>query len=183
MSGFALFTDASLDSKLSVGAGAFLVVPEGCLAGHSVSIAALQLSEPVRVKRFDDTGSSTALEIKTALWALESFRRQSAEAGSGTLRIYSDSQCLVGLLPRRAQLERNEFMSKKAGTALKNAALYRTFFNLYDEEGFEVIKVSGHSRSSDRTMVQSIFSFLDREVRKALRRWVHECIGQGGKER
>jgi ribonuclease HI len=183
MRGFALFTDASLDSKLSVGAGAFLLVPEDCLAGHSGSIAALQLSEPVRVKRFDDTGSSTALEIKTALWALESFRKELAEAGAGILRIYSDSQCLVGLLPRRAQLERNDFMSRKTGTALKNAALYRAFFKLYDEEGFDVIKVTGHTRSSDRTMVQGIFSFLDREVRKALRSWVHECLGQGGKKR
>jgi len=183
VSGFALFTDASLGPKLSVGAGASLVVPESCLAGHSGGIAALQLSELVRVKRFDDKGSSTAHEIKTALWALETFGKEFAAKGDVTLHIYTDSQCLACLLPRRAALERNDFMSKKAGAALKNAVLYRAFFRLYDEEGFDVIKVAGHTRSSERTMVQSIFSFLDREVRKALRSWVHECKGPGGKER
>jgi len=171
MSGFALFTDASLNSRLSVGAGAFLIIPAALLTGYSGSIAALNLFELLRVKRFDATGS-TALEINTALWALESFRNEFTEAGAGNLRLYTDSQCLAGLLHRRPALERNDFVSKRAGSALKNAALYREFFRFYDEEGFEVIKVAGHTRSSNRDMIHSIFSFLDREARKILRTWV-----------
>ena len=173
MSGFALFTDASLNAKFSVGAGACLIVPADLLAGHSGSIAELRLSELVRVKRFEETGS-TALEIKTALWALESFRKVFTKAGD--LHIYTDSQCLAGLLQRRAALERSDFTSKRAvGTALKSASLYRQFFKLYDEEKFEVTRVTGHTRSADRDMLQSIFSLVDREVRKTLRTWVMDA--------
>jgi ribonuclease HI len=175
MSGFALFTDASLNFKLSVGAGAFLIIPAELFAGQSGSISAEQLAGFLRVKRFAETGS-TALEIKTALWALESFRKEFTAAGAGDLCLYTDSQCLAGLLRRRAALERNDFMSKRAGVALKNAALYRTFFKLYDEDGFEVIKVTGHTRSAERDTLQSVFSFLDRETRKKLRTWVIECL-------
>lgn len=176
MCGFALFTDASLNVQLSVGAGAFFLIPESFFAAYADPATALPITDFLQVKKFSAT-ASTALETATALWALESFVKEFTEDGPAEVTLYTDSQCLAGLLQRRSRLERNGFIAKRSGLRLKNASLYQAFFKLYDALGFEVIKVSGHTRSSDRDSIESIFSFLDREVRRALRGWVrHERL-------
>ena len=181
MSGVAIFTDASLHAKLSCGVGAFLVLPAATLdvldmpaGSHSANFF-----DQLRFQRFAAT-SSTALELQTALWALESCRKEHTVSEVGRLKLYSDSQCIAGLLKRRADLERNAFCAKRSRRLLNNADLYRIYFELYDTQGFDVIKMTGHTCSSSRDTAHSIFSFLDREVRRALRVWVHELIEHGG---
>ena len=77
MNSFALFTDASLNPKLHLGAGAFLVVPAAFLEQPAESIEAIAVAKLVRIQRFEET-SSTALEVRTVLWALEEYRAGAA---------------------------------------------------------------------------------------------------------
>ena len=178
MTGFALFTDASLHAKLSCGVGAFLVLPAAVL-DMPVSTRAADFFDRLRFQRFAAT-SSSAIEVQTALWALESYRKECKEIDAGRLHLYSDSQCIAGLLKRRAALESNNFCAKRSGRELNNINLYRRYFELYDAQGFDVIKMTGHTRPSSRDTAHSVFSFLDREVRRALRAWVHELTEHSG---
>jgi len=102
------------------------------------------------------------------LWALEDYRNALKVPGLRKLHVYSDSQCIAGLLRRRPKLEVNGFHCKKTNRLLKNAFLYRKFYDFYDELCFEVIKVAGHTRSCSRDTVHRIFSLVDKQVRKEL---------------
>jgi ribonuclease HI len=167
MNSFALFTDVSLNPQTKSGIGAYLLVPESYLeiAPHDVDRA--EISARLRFMRFTDT-SSTKLEVQTVLWALENFRAEVKDFDSARLRVFTDSQCVAGLPARRAGLEAGHFLARRSGQSLKNAPLYRAFFEASDELGFEVIKVAGHTRASSRDTVQQIFSCIDKEVRRML---------------
>jgi hypothetical protein len=178
MNSFAIFTDASLNPSLNLGVGACLVVPAAFLEQPSESIEASAVAGLVLLKRFEDT-SSTALEVRTALWALEEYRTGLHGACPVQLSLYCDSQCIAGLPGRRAALEAQSYVSRGSGRQLHNAPLYRAFYELQDELGFEIIKVAGHTRTADRDTVHRIFSCLDKEARKELRLWVQgEIAGQ-----
>jgi ribonuclease HI len=125
------------------------------------------------LRRFEGS-SSASIELKTALWALEDYRNTLKSSSPGKLLVYTDSQCIAGLLKRRVRLETNSFLSSKTNLLLKNASLYRRFYEFHDELGFEVTKVRGHTRSCSRDTVDSIFSLIDREARKALKVWLSE---------
>jgi len=170
---FALFIDVSLNPKLKRGVGAYLIVPTSFLEVSPDNIERSEMVERLRARRFECT-SSTKLEVQTVLWALEDYRNELKISRPGKLRVYSDSQCVAGLLRRRPGLEVNGFLGKRTNRLLKNASLYHTFYEFYDELGFDVIKVSGHSRSCSHNTVHRIFSFVDREVRKALNLWMRE---------
>jgi ribonuclease HI len=90
----------------------------------------------------------------------------------GTLQIYTDSQCVAGLLRRRAGLTSSDYVGKRSGRPLTNAILYREFYAAFDLLGFQLIKVSGHSSACSHDTVHRIFSYVDREVRKALTLWM-----------
>jgi hypothetical protein len=107
--------------------------------------------------------------MQTLLWALEDFQKEVSGLRCGTLDVYSDSQCVTGLLRRRSQLEMNRFCSSEKNRLLKNACLYRKFYEFHDTLGFEVVKVAGHVRSCSHDSIQRIFSFVDKEARKALK--------------
>jgi ribonuclease HI len=178
MKSFALFTDASLNPKLHLGVGAFLVVPAVYLEQPVESIEASAVSELVRIQRFEET-SSTALEVRTALWALEEYRAGLHDAGPAQVRLYCDSQCIAGLPGRRVGLEADAYVSRAADCPLHNAPLYRAFYKLQDQLGFEIIKVAGHTRTAARDTVHRIFACIDKEARKKLRLWMQdELAGQ-----
>ncbi len=168
MSNIALFTDVSLNPKLKLGVGAYLVVPASFLKVLPHSIEISELAKQLVVRRFEGT-SSTTLEVQTVLWALEDYRNALKVPGLRKLHVYSDSQCIAGLLRRRPKLEVNGFHCKKTNRLLKNASLYRKFYDFYDELCFEVIKVAGHTCSCSRDTVHRIFSLVDKQVRKALK--------------
>jgi ribonuclease HI len=165
MSDFALFTDVSLEPRLHQGIGGYLLIPASCLSLPPGSLERSFISERLALKRFEET-SSTRLEVQTVLWALQECR---GRMKGQKLTLYTDSQCIYGLRERRCKLEANAFLSGKTTRPLKNAPLYREFFTLADELGFDVVKVAGHTRALSRDAVEHIFSLIDKDVRKALR--------------
>jgi ribonuclease HI len=172
MDSFALFTDVSLNPTLKLGVGCYLLVPDSFLEVSSENIEIKEVAERLILRRFE-AASSAELEVRTALWALGDCRELKA-SGPLKLRLYTDSQCIAGLLKRQTGLEAGGFLSRKTKLPLKNASLYRAFYKFHDELGFEVAKVKGHARSCSRDTVHSIFSFTDREARKALKLWIKE---------
>jgi ribonuclease HI len=181
MNSFALFTDVSLDPELKRGVGAYLLVPALFLEVSPLSIERHEVTKRLVFRRFECT-SSTTLEVQTVLCALEGYRDGLKSSESVKLQIYSDSQCVTGLLRRRPGLEAKGFLSKRARHQLKNACLYRRFYEFYDELGFEIIKVVGHTRSCSHNTVNRIFSLVDKNVRKILKLWMRD-FGVKSKEK
>jgi ribonuclease HI len=171
MSGFALFTDVSVNPQRKLGVGGYLLLPLPYLEVVPDNIQQTEVSARLKIKRFADT-SSTRLEIQTVLWALENLEEELAGLAPGALRIYTDSQCVAGLAGRRTGLEQQGFIAKRSGLPLTNAPLYREFYAASDRLGFQLIKVPGHSRASSHDAVRRIFSYVDREVRKELKLWL-----------
>jgi ribonuclease HI len=174
MNSFSLFTDVSLDPRRKLGVGAYLIVPASFMEVPPHSIERSAVAGRLVVKRFEDT-SSTMLEVQTVLYALEDFRNELKVAAPVKLQIYSDSQCVAGLLGRRKGLEAGRFISKGKNREITNASLYREFYEFHDVLGFKVIKVAGHTRSCSHDTVHHIFSCVDREVRQALKLWMVNC--------
>lgn len=170
---FALFIDGSLDPVRKFGVGACLAVPVSFLDTPVARINRAEVVDKLIFRKFADT-SSTKLEVQSVIWAIENYMDEAGEPGPGTLYVYSDSSCVAGLLRRRTALEKKGFVSSRTNRPLRNAELYRRFYELYDEYGFEVIKVTGHTRAGSHDAVHRIFSFVDREVRKRLRIWMSE---------
>jgi predicted GIY-YIG superfamily endonuclease/ribonuclease HI len=166
---FALFTDVSVSPGLKLGIGAYVMVPASFPEASSGAIGRSEIIARIKVRRFEGT-SSTRLELQTVLWALEENR----QGPHGSLTIYSDSQCVSGLLKRKPRLLAGGFLSKKTNRQLGNASLYRTFYELHDALGFQVVKVAGHSASRVHDTTHRIFSFVDKEARKALKIWLKE---------
>lgn len=177
MNRYALFTDVSLNPTLKLGFGAYLVIPSSFLEMPPKRIIRSELFAQIRLRRFEVT-SATKLEVQTLLWALEDFQKESSDSRFGTLDVYSDSQCVTGLLRRRPKLEMNGFCSKGTKRILTNGCLYRKFYEFHDTMGFEVIKVAGHSRSCSHDSIHRIFSFVDKEARKALKICMKELPGK-----
>ena len=173
MNQFYLFTDASLNPNLKVGVGGYIIVPESFLKNPPGPVKISKLNEIIALRRFQDT-SSTKLEVQTILWALEECCSGSILPVSGKLHIYSDSQCVEKLLARRSRLESSGFHSKGGNRLLKNASLYKKYYEFHDQLKFEVTKVKGHTPSRSRNKVQHIFSFLDQKVRKTLKLWMDQ---------
>jgi len=171
MKSFALFTDVSLNPQRKLGVGGFILIPMSFLEAKPDDIVLDDVSARLEIKRFAET-SSTTLEVQTVLWALEFFEKNLAGPAGVDLRIYTDSQCVAGLLERRSGLERNSFIAKRSGRSLSNAPLYRAFYAAYDRLGFQVIKVSGHSRTCSHDTIHRTFSHVDQQVRKALAIWL-----------
>jgi ribonuclease HI len=173
MNSFALFTDVSVNPQRKLGVGGYLLVPVQFLGNEPHGIERAAVSARLKIKRFAET-SSTKLEVQTVLWALEELREELTGSAPGSLRIYTDSQCVAGLMGRRAGLIHSDFVARRSGRPLTNAPLYRAFYAAYDQFGFQLVKVPGHARADTHDSVQRIFSYVDREVRKALALWMGE---------
>lgn len=171
MSSLALFTDISVNPHRKLGVGGYLLVPVPFLEIEPLDIERGELSARIKIKRFAET-SSTKLEVRTVLWALEDSREELTGSAPGSLQIYTDSQCVAGLVRRRVRLIESDFIAKRSGQPLTNATLYREFYAAYDQLGFQLIKVAGHSPACTHDSVRRIFSCVDREVRRALALWL-----------
>uniref|UniRef100_UPI00321702EA ribonuclease HI n=1 Tax=uncultured Draconibacterium sp. TaxID=1573823 RepID=UPI00321702EA len=150
-----LFTDGSVHVQSKIGWGAFLVLSE-----EEKTIE--ELKHRVETKRFENT-SSTKLELQTLLWALSEISTEKQK-----LVIYTDSQNIARLLQRRQRLEQSNFRSKK-GELLKNADLYKAFYQTIDLFDCRIIKVKGHQPSRNKDNIEQIFALVDKASRKALR--------------
>ncbi len=165
-----LFTDVSLNPQLKLGMGACLLLPEDAINVNPDSIHKFEIENQIVVKKFENT-SSTKLEIETVLWALETVKLNIDKSGK-PLRLYSDSQCVCGLMARRQKLEGTNFIGKSSGNILNHAELYKEFYKLQRELGFEVIKVVGHAPHSSHDTVHRIFSYVDSYVRNTFKEWL-----------
>lgn len=169
-----LFTDGSVDPGRRIGVGAALLVGEEWLERDVKLIEAADVAARTVTKRFTQT-SSTRLELETAMWALREFASEGR-----SLRLFTDSQGVARLSSRRRRLEEGGFVSKSSGAELRHADLYREFFNLQDELGFEVVKVTGHADYRYQDAAHRIFHYVDREARRQLKRWLRELERGGG---
>lgn len=167
---FALFTDVSVNPQRKLGIGGYLLIPVTFLENEPHEIERGALSAQLKIKRFTDT-SSTKLELQTVLWALEDLRDELAGPAPGTLQVFTDSQCVTGLLGRRKHLTENDYISKRSRQPLPHALLYRELYAAYDRLNFQLNKVTGHSPSCTHDTARRIFSYVDREVRKELTLW------------
>ena len=112
--------------------------------------------------RFEHT-SSTKLELQTLLWALGDIH-----ATGRKVMVYTDSQNILGLPARRAQLEKNDYHSKK-NKRLKHFELYQAFYSVIDQLDCELVKVRGHQVANQKDDMDRLFTLVDRASRKALR--------------
>jgi ribonuclease HI len=173
MNSYALFSDVSLNPQRQLGVGAYLLVPTTFLDREPKQITRSEVAARLQYRRFTET-SSTKLEVQTILWALEEYREANTGTNSGPLRVYTDSQCVVGLLGRRSKLETTAYIARRSGQLLRNATLYSALYAAYDALGFTLIKVAGHPCTSAHDAVQRIFAHVDQEVRRALSVWLAE---------
>ena len=144
-----LFTDGSVNTKTKVGFGAYLIVDSS-------------ETPKVQLKRFENT-SSTKLELETLLWALNEIQVKNQK-----IKIYTDSQNIIGLQNRKFKLEQNNFYSGN-GKQLNNHELYREFYQLMSTLNCELIKLVGHSVSTEKDDLDKLFMLVDRASRKATR--------------
>ena len=154
-----LFTDASVNTQVKVGYGAYLVVSE-----QSTSLD--RLKDKVKTKRFEQT-SSTKLELQTLLWSLNEILALADETDL-RLSIYTDSQNIIGLPGRRNRLEQSHYYSSK-NKRLNNYELYQEFYRLTSSIKCRLVKVSGHRVSSDKDDIDRLFELVDKGSRRMLR--------------
>jgi ribonuclease HI len=150
-----LFTDGSVNTQSKIGYGAILFVKD---INQTIEL----LKPQVKLKRFEQT-SSSKLELQTLLWALSEF-----ELPDVKIKIYTDSQNIVGLNSRRERFEKNDY---RAGNdkLLNNYLLYQEFFKLTDLIDCEFIKIQGHQPSKQKEQLEKIFSLVDKASRNAVR--------------
>lgn len=154
-----VFTDASVNTELKVGYGAYLVVSD-----QDTSIDTLKTK--VKTKRFEQT-SSTKLELQTLLWSLNEIIGFNDHSDI-TLTIYTDSQNIIGLPDRRSRLEQDHYLSSN-NKLLNNYELYQEFYRVISKIKCQFVKVVGHQRSSKKDEIDRVFSLVDKASRRALR--------------
>ena len=158
MNSLHVFTDGSVNSKLRVGYGSYLLVSD---LDHPIN----DLSSKVKLKRFEET-SSTKLELQTVLWALNEI--VIAKEREIAISIYTDCQNIIGLPNRRDKLEKNDYFSSK-NKKLNNYLLYQEFFHLTSNLNCQFIKIIGHQKSSNKNRLDKIFALVDKASRRSLR--------------
>jgi len=160
-----LFTDSSVSSKQNLGVGGYLRVYD---ASGAINLPGDL--DSVQLRTFTHEGiSSTELELKTLIWALDKLQ---TDLKGVKLTVYTDSQNVAGLIERRARLEQKGFRNR-SGDLLKQARSYKLLFELLDKlsesSEVEIIKIKGHQRKSERSELEKLFSLVDQATRRRLR--------------
>ncbi|GAB61561.1 MAG: hypothetical protein DWB56_12940 [Candidatus Jettenia sp.] len=173
---FTIFIDSSYNPDRKFGVGGFLCIPN-CPDEVLVNKNALEeLYSPDVVKtRIVEHTTNTRLELQTLLWALESLRLDTETKTSeemGSITVYTDCRTAVDLLRRRERLGRTHYLSKRKGTILGNADIYKGIFTLCDQLSPKLVWIKGHTSEKDRVGIQKIFSEVDRFVRNLLRSYI-----------
>lgn len=175
-SNLTIFIDSSYDPGRRLGVGGFLCIsncPDEALANKNV-LEELYSPDAVKTRIVENT-TNTRLELQTLLWALESLKLDNGNTSSremGSITIYTDCRTSVDLLGRRKRLESVHYLSKRKGTILGNADIYKSIFALYDEFSPKLVWIKGHTSKKDRVGIQRIFSEVDKLVRNLLRSYI-----------
>ena len=154
---FYLFTDASFEASTAAGIGAMVLLSD--LDEKNLAVETSAFEAPTIAQ----------LEIKTALWGMSEYRRLFFSPGVTKLLLFTDCATIEKLPGRRKRLEAVNFVSKRKGTELPNAALYRDFFAACDELSPTIFWTKGHTVARDRNRVETIFSAVDHAAREGLR--------------
>ena len=164
---YSIFTDGSVDPKLKIGYGACLIIKDFSPA----SVLNESIHTQIQTKKFSRT-SSSSLEVETLLWTLQMLLDQhpSTKVDQNPLKvsIYTDSQTIITLPKRRDHLEQTGYRNQKK-TLIKHKDKYQLFFKLIDQIDYQLIQVKGHTKASQKTNIDLIFSYVDRASRRALR--------------
>lgn len=172
-----IFVDASYSPERRLGVGGFFCIancPDDALVNKNI-VKELYSPDAVKTRIVEQT-TNTRLELQTLLWVLESLKLDNGNTPSGEMgpvTIYTDCRTAVDLLRRRERLENIHYLSKRKGTILGNADIYKSIFTLYDELSPKLIWIKGHTLEKDRVGVQRIFSEVDRFVRNLLRNHIN----------
>jgi len=159
---YSIFCDASFRKADATGVIAYMILKdselpdETGLGQDAIHWQAIRESNNIRC------------EIRCVLAALEFFQSK-IMLGATTLRVYTDCQAIAGLPRRRAQLEQNEFLSRKSGKPLNNADLYQELYRSFDALQPEIHWIKGHSSSKTQDLIQERFRLVDRAARHYLR--------------
>ncbi|MCZ2267223.1 MAG: hypothetical protein LC124_00030 [Ignavibacteriales bacterium] len=168
--------DSSYNPERRLGVGGFLCIPncpDEILADNQM-LEKLYSPGAMKTKIVENT-TNTRLELQTLLCALEFLKSDNENKTYGKMEsttIYTDCRTAIDLLRRRKRLESVHYRSKRKGSTLVNADIYKSFFNLYDEFSPKLIWVKGHTPGKTRIGVQRIFSEVDRFVRNLLRNYI-----------
>lgn len=171
-----IFIDSSYNPGRRLGVGGFLCIPncpDEVLANKNV-LEELYAPDAVKIRIVEHT-TNTRLELQTLLWALESLKLDNETKTfekMGSITIYTDCRTAVDLLRRRKRLESVHYLSKRKGTTLVNADIYKSIFTLYDQLSPKLVWIKGHTSEKDRIGIQRIFSEVDRLVRNRLRSYI-----------
>jgi len=155
-----IFTDGSVNTQLKVGYGAYLAVTD-------LSTSIDSLKDKVRVRRFEQT-SSTRLELQTLLWALSDLSVL-INNHDMVLTVYTDSQNIIDLPKRQAQLEQNNYLSSK-NRQLNHCEMYREFYQITSKPNYQFVKVKGHQPFQHKNEIDMLFSLVDKSSRRAMRK-------------
>ncbi len=151
-----LFIDGSYNPTTKTGCGAYIALTDTGASPES-------LQQQVKVKIFEST-TSVRLELETLLWAFKEIGQR-----EGQIIVYTDSQNIINLPERRKRLEEKNYQSGK-NRPLKNADLYVEFFRMVGRVNPVFIKVQGHMISNKKDNIDKLFTLVDRESRRALRK-------------
>lgn len=156
-----LFTDASFDSASKLASCGVLLLDKAAAFGEPAS------SKNVVTKFIKQTGCSGA-EVCSAIYGLGIISDLEVSRNPQVYLI-TDSTAVQGLVQRRPRLEKNNFLSRSSGKPLKNAEVYREFYQVYDQVRPEMILLKGHRPKHQRDPIEKQFAIVDQRVRKELR--------------
>ncbi len=176
MQPFYVYTDGSFSRATNVGVAGFMIFDNA--DDHTMQQTSLAKIRTVLMKE----ENNIRVELRSALAALDEVRQSGIAPGGQRRRdeeihLFTDCNALVNLPTRREALEASQYRSKRGGGFLKNADLYREFFEIYDDMHPIIYWTKGHSPRTKRDFVQENFSFLDKLVRRQLRREMKRING------
>jgi ribonuclease HI len=146
-----IYTDGSCSTRFRAGAWVSILLIDGGMI------------------RLNGTGTNTThhrMELTAVIKALEYLQAHHKEIIA--IELCSDSQFVLGLLNRKDRLTSSGF-TNKAGRALPNADLIKTFFELSARFSIESTKIKAHATRNDSNQFNIE---ADMQSRKMVREWV-----------
>lgn len=164
-----VYSDASFSKKHGFGIGGFLIFEDE--QAHERGDGASGICETQRIEETNNIRVELRSAI-AALWVMDSMLKRDAVAqrSPGCIHFYTDSRSMVQLSSRRKRLEESQYISKAKGTVLANADLYKGFFAVCDTLHPHLHWVKGHSPQRSKNAIDRNFCYLDKLVRKELRK-------------
>ena len=157
-----IFTDASFSKTHQIAVIGFIIF------NSTTEYETKELKDmTIHLHKIQEANNIRA-EIRGALFAIKTLPKKSK------IILYSDCQTLIQLPERQKKLEATNFISQSKHQLLKNADIYTEFYSLTSTHHIELNWIKGHTSVSSKNKNHFIFSKLDKEVRKQLRKYINE---------